>query len=472
MTKLPSPATLSAFLIRIFLLLALSQPAWSTVYVHWSDPQLPAVSALGVSDLVITWNEGISSLVTTARKQGYSVYVQTPIPQAKAAAAEGSKAGWAGVILEIPESKSGESENQVAELRAAYPKLRFLLLNRGGKQPDMRGSLIVKRDSILEVSSPTAQPWIDTNLALIKVDRRSRHGQVPLYTFSWEDQGQLRTLSPDEYALAVAEAGAFHANLVLQLDEHLQQALNSRDAKAWALWHEVQSMLKFSNAKVDASQPAANVGVVVDQLDASDEVLNLLGRHNVPFQVFLAADLKTEKLEGFDVLVVLAKPDKDIIERIKSFAARGITVVVVDARGSYPWQNSQAIPENEHTTSYPVGSGKVLELSEPVTDPEIFAQDIRRLLGKRNSLLSLWNGLTTIAVPYKDGSGTVRLLEFVNYAADPVRVQVQVKGSFNSVRYESPEHPCCNSLAPVKHDGVTEFLIPELRIAGRIHLQP
>ena len=62
-------------------------------------------------------------------------------------------------------------------------------------------------------------------------------------------------------------------------------------------------------------------------------------------------------------------------------------------------------------------------------------------------------------------------MEFVNYAAEPLRLQVQVKGSFASVRYETPEHPCCESLAPVKHNGFTEFVIPELRIAGRVHLE-
>ena len=65
-----------------------------------------------------------------------------------------------------------------------------------------------------------------------------------------------------------------------------------------------------------------------------------------------------------------------------------------------------------------VGNGKVLELSEPVIDPETFAQDIRRLLGKENVLMSLWNGLTTIAVPYREHGGTVKVLEFVNYAED------------------------------------------------------
>jgi hypothetical protein len=456
----------------MLLFLILAPYAWSGVFVRWSAKELPSASSLGVRDIVFVWRDGISAEVAAARQQGYRVYVELPIQQAKAAAHEGMKAGWTGVILDIPETESGGAQKHVEELRTTYAKLRFLLLNRGGKQPDMRGSLIVKRNSVLEVSSPTAQPWIDSNLALIRVEQRSLRAQVPLYTFSWEDQGQERTLSVDDYSLAVAEAGAFHADLLLQVEEHLQQALNNRDAKAWATWNQIQSTLNFSLGTTATMQPAANVAVAVDQLDANDEVLNLLSRHNIPFQVFLAPDLKTEELHGFDILVVFAGLDKEMGERIKGLAARGTTVVVVNARGSYPWQNNQPVAENEHTTSYTVGNGKVLELSEPVTDPEVFAQDIRRLLGKRNSLLSLWNGLTTIAVPYKDRGGTVRLVEFVNYAADPVRVQVQVKGSFNSVRYESPEDPCCDSLQPVKHDGFTEFIVPELRISGRIHLQP
>jgi hypothetical protein len=218
-------------------------------------------------------------------------------------------------------------------------------------------------------------------------------------------------------------------------------------------------------------KPAANVAVIVDQLDPSDEVANLLSRHNVPFQIFTAADLKTEELRGFDVVIGFAKPDAETVERIKNLAASGATVVAVDAHGKYSWQNDQPVHLNEHTTSYSVGNGKVLELAEPVSDPETFAQDIRRLLGKRNSLISLWNGLTTIAVPYRDSGGRMTLLELVNYAGDPLRLQVQVKGSFTTIRYETPEHGCCESLEPVKHDGFTEFVIPELRIEGRVHLE-
>jgi hypothetical protein len=85
--------------------------------------------------------------------------------------------------------------------------------------------------------------------------------------------------------------------------------------------------------------------------------------------------------------------------------------------------------------------------------------------------MNLWNGLTTIAVPYAQPGENVKLLELINYSGDPVRLQVQVKGSYSSIRYESPELKCCESLVPAEHNGFTEFVIPDLRIAGRVHLE-
>ena len=92
-------------------------------------------------------------------------------------------------------------------------------------------------------------------------------------------------------------------------------------------------------------------------------------------------------------------------------------------------------------------------------------------MDKQEVLISLWNSLTTIAVPYQEPRGGVDMLELVNYAEEPLRVQVQVKGSFHSIRYETPESGCCESLTPVQRDGFTEFVIPGLRIGGRVHLK-
>jgi hypothetical protein len=463
----------NALLVGVFLLVPAC--AWSNVFVHWTGPALPPAKELGLNDVVLSWNDSLSLQVRAARRQGYRVYVEVPLRQA-AAAAETDASSLEGVILTVRQSEAAELEKSLPELRSAHPGLRFMVLNPDGKQPQMRGSLVIKRGTVLEVSSPTAQPWIDMNLALVEIERRAHQGQVPLYTFSLggrSDSGQQQpAFTAEDLSLAVAEAGAFHADLVLELDERLQKALSEHDPEAWTLWNQVRLYEDFySHTGEQGLEAAANVAVVVDDLDTSDEAMNLLARHNIPLKVLRPADLKSEDLEGFGVVVVFAKPDRGTCERIADIAAHGKTVVIVEAHGSYPWQNGHSVRLNEQAVSYALGSGKVLELSEPVTDPETFAQDIRRLLGTQSALMSLWNGLTTIAVPYSEHGRVVKVLEFVNYAEEPLRVQVQVKGSFASIRYETPEHKCCESLVPVKHNGFTEFVIPELRIAGRVHLE-
>jgi hypothetical protein len=460
--------------IRVWVFILVSTSAWSNVFVHWTSPAFPPAKELGFNDLVLTWSDSFSLQAKAAHRQGYRVYVEVPLQQA-AAAAESGASGLDGIILIVRPSERAEVEKSLPGLRAAHPKLRFVVLNSDGKQPQMRGSLVMKRGSVLEVSSPTAQPWIDTNLALVKTEQRTHQGQAPLYTFSWgglSDSGQQQpALTAADYALAVAEAGAFHADFILNLDERLQRGLSQHDPEAWTLWNQVLSYADFySHTAKSGMEAAANIAVVVENLDPTDEVMNLLARHNLPFTVLLPSDLDSGDLEGFDVIVVFAKSDERAGKRIADLATQGKTVVLVDAHGSYPWQNRDAVRLNEHAVSYAFGKGKVLELSEPVIDPETFAQDIRRLLGKEDVLMSLWNGLTTIAVPYREHGGTLKVLELVNYAEEPLSVQVQVKGSFASIRYETPERGCCESLVPIKHDGFTEFVLPELRIAGRVHL--
>jgi hypothetical protein len=366
-------------LVWVFVLVSTS--AWSDVLVHWTSSALPPAKELGLNKLVLSWNDKVSAQVKAARRQGYQVYVEVPLAQA-ALAAETGASDLEGIILTVRQSERAELEKSLPNLQVAHPKLRFVVLNPDGKQPDMRGSLVIKRGSVLEVSSPTAQPWIDTNLALIKVEQRSQQGQIPLYTFAWggsSDSGQQQPApTAADYSLAVAEAGAFHADLILELDERLQKALSKNDPEAWTLWNQVRSYAGFySHPAEQGTEAAANVAVVVDDLDPTDEVMNLLARHNLPFKVFRAPDLKMGGLEGFDVVVVFAKPDRQAGERITDLATHGKTVVLVEADGFYPWQNGNAIRLNEHTVSYALGAGRVLELSEPVTDPETFAQDIR-----------------------------------------------------------------------------------------------
>ena len=163
--------------ILVWVFVLVSTPAWSTVFVHWTSATLLPAKELGLNDLVLSWSDRFSPQARAAQRLGYRVYIEVSLGEAATAAEN----GFEGIILTVRQSERAELEKSLPKLRSAHPKLRFLLLN-DGKQPEMRGSLVIKRGSVLGVSSPTAQPWIDTNLALVKIEQRSHQEQVPLYT--------------------------------------------------------------------------------------------------------------------------------------------------------------------------------------------------------------------------------------------------------------------------------------------------
>jgi hypothetical protein len=442
------------------------------VFLRWTYSEVPPAKTLGVSDLVVLWDGGATSLLESARKQGYAVYLETTAEQASAAA-EAGKNSAAGVLLKVSPSDQ-TNVDVLRNLRSRYPQLTFLILNPAGKQPQMRGTLVLSRNGILEVSSPTAQPWLDTNLALTRIEQALRPGQVPLYSFQWELTDSLQKLqgpNAEDYLLAVAEAGAFHADLVLSLHENLQKALAQNDRDGINLWKQMQRYLEFYSRRTPSVEPEANIGVLAGDYKKSYEPINLLARHNIPFRILRPSERTAVHLKEFDMLVVLANATQQNVTLITDFAARGGLAIVVDSSGSYPWQSAKRIQTGDHWVAYAVGKGRIIELTEAVPDPETFAQDIRRLMDKQKVLISLWNALTTVAVPYREPHADVTTLELVNYAEEPLRVQVQVKGSFPSIRYETPERGCCESLAPVQRNGFTEFVIPDLRIGGRVHLK-
>ncbi len=441
------------------------------MFIRWTYPDVPPAKILGLNDLVISWNDGAPFLLESAHKQGYHVYLEAT-PQQASAAAEAGKNIAAGVLLKISPSEQTDVDASLQTLRSLYPKLTFLVLNPG-KQPQMRGTLVLNKNGILEVSSPTAQPWLDTNLALVRIEQALHPRQVPLYSFEWELTDSLQKAQGphvEDYLLAVAEAAAFHADLVLSLHENLQKALAQNDADGMNLWKQMQGYLEFYSRSKEPVEPAGNIGVPAGDYKKSYEPINLLARHNIPFRILRPTDLAADRLKEFDMLVVLASPPQNI-KSITDFAARGGTAILVDLPGPYPWQSSRRVQSGDHWVAYAVGKGRVIELSEPVPDPETFAQDLRRLIDKQKVLISLWNALTTVAVPYRKPHDGVTMLELINYAEDPLRVQVRVKGSFHSIRYATPERGCCESLTPVQHDGFTEFVIPALRIGGRVHLK-
>jgi hypothetical protein len=465
---------------RVLTLICLlaATPGWSKVLLRWTQPSIPPAANMGINELVISWDA--AALIRNARSQGYRVYAEVPVGKAADLARSAAKTDLAGIILNPGDSQPGQVDDELRQLQSANPRLPVLVLDPKGKQPQLKGQLVIKKDGVLQATSPTAQPWIDSNLALVRLDQAFRPGQTPLYEFPWDTSDpQMQEHGPDadDYALAVAEAGAFQADLVLDLHPQLQAGLVQNDPAAWAVIKQIKSFLAFSApAEKNSGEPEANVGVVTDSYQKAYEPVNLFARHNIPFTVLKPSDLVLQRMERFALLVVFSAPDEPTNKTIADFAATGGIVVVVAAHGPYPWQSSQPVPAGEHSVAYAAGKGRVIELQGSIIDPETFAQDIRRLLDENKNQargidklpISLWNALTVIAVPYR-AKGEI-IVDLVNYAQEPIPVQVQVKGSFSSVRYESPERACCASVTAVQRGAFTEFVIPALWIAGRVHL--
>src|SRR5947208_13097053 len=155
---------------------------------------------------------------------------------------------------------------------------------------------------------------------------------------------------------------------------------------AWAVWDEIKPYLRFFAQHADRRlDTEANVGIVTDDDAASYEPINLLARHNIALRVLRPADLSPRGLEGVDVVVVFSALDKLKAETVTDFAKKGGVAVLVGSHGSFAGQSdsgrsAQAVRFSEQLVSYAVGKGHVIELSEPVTDPESFAQDTRRLI--------------------------------------------------------------------------------------------
>ena len=464
------------FLPLIWLGAALLPAGRGEVLVRWTAKQLPPAHTLGVTELVIPWNEDGKKLLEAARKQGYRAYVEARSDSLLAVAEAVSKESVAGIILDIEPAQRTTAEQALKNIREKYPKLPVRALDTRGKQPDMKGWLVFKKDGILQVSSPTSQPWIDSNLPLVRYQRSRESTEAPLFTFPWDLSDPLQQKqgpSAEDYSLAVAEAGAFHADLVLVIPENQQKALAEGNAESLKNWTQVKTYLEFygRGRSGSASEIPGRVGVVTDDYDLSYEALNLMARHNIAFRVLRApAAAKRNAFEAFDVVVMFSMPGAELTKAIEAFAERGGIAVLVDQRGDFPWHSSRPAKTNTHSVSYDVGKGRVIELGEPLTDPETFAQDIRRLMVKQRIPVSVWNSLTTLVAAYPGEKADEVVVELVNYAEESLEVQVQVKGNFESVRFESPERGCCVNLKSTHVDGFSEFVVPDLVIGGRVYL--
>jgi hypothetical protein len=173
-------------------------------------------------------------------------------------------------------------------------------------------------------------------------------------------------------------------------------------------------------------------------------------------------------------VLALDPPTAAQLEVLAAFASKGGTVVLDGTTSATapkaparPWTGLTPVLRTGDRVSYQLGAGRVVEVLNGIGDPNLFAFEIRQLLGPEHRVLDIWNGITVIAAPYRDPDGASLLVSVLNYAHQPLPVQLRIAGTFSPVQYESPEEP--PALLPYQHrDGYTEVVLPALSIGGRL----
>jgi hypothetical protein len=453
-----------------------SGPAAAKAFFRVAPSALPAPDKTAIEELVLAWPLRDALILGEFRNQGYHVWLQCDAKDVAPAIQLAERTAVRGLIItNVAESKQFPGK-EIGSYAAKHENLAFRVLLSGGKQPQMRGRLVVERDGILQVSSPSTQPWLDTNLAVVRLGQSVYpDSSFPLmYDFHWATpEIPAGAWYPDveDYALAIAESDAIRTDVIIDLPTSLQRALVAGEAQAWSLWSKVVPYLYFSShAPMANVQPVAGLGVVVSDGRASYEAVNLMARHNLAFEAVRPSGLKPERLANWNSVVVFCPLPAEATAELRGFATKGGIVLFVNPHQEFPWHSTTPLRREAHATTYAVGAGQIVELGEPVIDPEDFARDLRRLIGRERSMLALWNSLTALAIPYREQGQRGTLLYLVNYADQPENLQVQIKGHFTGVRLESPEENCCVSLRFVERNGFIEFTVPSLRVAARVHL--
>lgn len=457
--------------IALLLLLVSSSAATARgeVLVRWDLEHIPSRESLGISALLIPAAK--KATVEKALALRYTVYVELDTPALPA----GLRADrLAGVV--VPSSASAD---QLQALRTRLPSARVLTTEERGKWPHVRLNWVTMRNDVLSVASRTEQPWLENNGALVRIAAAGASGTPPLLRYEW----QPITISDmhegpaiDNYLVAIAEAGTFGGDLVLPLHEGFQRSLLMGRPAARARWQEIRRYLAFYSWDLPRNyEPSANIGVVTTDPMRDFSMLNLLTRHNLAFELFTPDELvggDGSKLRTLDLMILMERPAPSQLDLIQAFADKGGTVVLTAAAGEVSevsLSGGVEVREDGGQVSYKLGQGRVLQMREPVADPNVFALQMREVLGPERRPVDIWNGITVLVAPYQDPQERTVMLSLLNYAHEPLPVQLRVRGTFSLVHYETPgEDPV---LLPFQQrDGFTEFVLPSLRVGGRVFL--
>ena len=449
---------------------------------RWYEPAtLGLLENSSANCLLVTWSAPADAAVEAEQQQLVKIYTEAAhkrglvvlglvyaASDASKIAADAARAALDGLVLEgefAPEFpatlRQAAGSKLVIEIAKDAARWRWqpaTIVAIAGAAPSGR--------NLSEMGirgSPSSQPWIESNLWLVRSFAFVSPSRVIWISSQFENASAI------DYERAVADAAAACGRWIVSLDDALRTKMRARDPSALETWQRVSSYLKFAESYSTrrALAPYGNVGIVVDSAstkqDASEEYLNLVTRRQVPYQLVARSGLNAVAVAKLRALVATELDPPSAVERkmLQDFSEDGGLVIVGPSWGD--------APKTEPFAEIPAGKGRLVVYKDP--DPETVARDLKEILSDDDLGVVPFNVPSVITMASGRAPGQPLLVQLVNYFDHPVEaITLRVTGRFHSARFETPEAAAME--LPLRYDeGRTEVTIPRLLLWGAVSME-
>jgi hypothetical protein len=374
---------------------------------RWHDPAaLNVLDGSPIDCLVVTWAAGMpedaaqqktaAALLEAARSRGLAIVGWTEgtiDPQAAIAAARAS--GLSAIAIK---NFTGQSD---------FPVISW------GDQADVpwdaKGPVLAAADNVwpgVSVASggadasagPTSLPWLDSNGWFIRLARA--RVETPVWLL-FDPPGKGVRVLPQRYVTAICDSEAAGARWVISMDDDLRSGLIAGSTAARESWKQIGRTASFFKGRAEwkSYRPLGLVGVISDfegeNLDGSREILNLMARRDLLFQVIWKSQALERPFLGLKALVYAdsGQTAQPLRQKILKFVEQGGLLIA-----GPQWASGGPPANPEFDTHFDVrnhGKGRLAAARKEMPDPYELAVETQFLLSHRNDLMKIYNNASS-----------------------------------------------------------------------------
>lgn len=327
-----------------------------------------------------------------------------------------------------------------------------------------------------ELSGPTANPWIDSNMWFLRLAKVRAPGKVVWLLF--EPPKAPNVVLLNSYLRAIADTGVDGGRWVVSLDADLVARLARGEAKARADWKAIAAAVRFfeQHRQWSSLEPAGVVGVISDfegpNETSGPEVLNLLGRRSLAYRILEKSKVDTASLAGFRALISIDEgpPSPALKRTLTAFAQNGGLVLVRPS-----WSTAGSVPsglEHPRLDVRRIGKGRFAFCKDVAPDPFMVARDVHMLLGRAYDVARFFNLSAFLSSVVSSRNGDLEVVQIISFAirfANDVAT-AWVPGKYASARLWSLVQEGSSAVEMLAENGGTSLALPLVPVYAGVEL--